>query len=77
MTEQVTLRQRIDQLRERRGMTLEDLERACGVTRRSICRGIRTRSSLAALAYGLGVAAEALVAGTDAEELWRYGVSGN
>lgn len=73
MGEVETVRERVDCLRRDRGMTLEDLERACGVSRRTVTRGIRTRSTLAALAYGLGVSVETLVAGTEKEEIWRYG----
>lgn len=73
MMGKVTIRKRIDQLRQPLGMTMEDLERAYGVSRRTITRGIRTRSTLAALAYGLRVTVEALVQGTEEEEIWRYG----
>lgn len=67
---------RVQDLLADRGKVLEDLQREVGVNRRTIYRGPKNKSTIAAIAYYLGVDAEELVAGTDAEEVWNSDTSG-
>ena len=48
------------------------MEREIGVARATIYRGIKRRTTLAAIAYYVGMTVEDLVEGTDAMDIW-YG----
>lgn len=62
---------RVQDLLALRGEVLHDLQRSVGVHRKTIYRGVKNKSTIAAIAYHLGTSAEELVAGTDAEEIWN------
>ena len=62
---------RVQDLLALRGEILHDLQCGVGVHRKTIYRGVKNKSTIAAIAYYLGVSAEELVAGTDAEEIWN------
>lgn len=61
---------RVQELLAERGEVLNDLQRGVGVYRKTLYRGPKRKQSIAAIAYYLGINAEDLVAGTDAEEVW-------
>ena len=61
---------RVQNLLAERGEVLNDLRSGVGVDRKTIYRGPRSKSTIAAVAYYLGISAEELVAGTDAEDVW-------
>ena len=61
---------RVQNLLAERGEVLNDLQRGSGVNRKTLYRGPQRKQTIAAAAYYLGVKAEELVAGTDAEEIW-------
>lgn len=64
-------RYRVQNLLAERGEFLHDLERGVGVTRQVFYNNkSKRKSTIAAIAYYLGISAEELVAGTDAEEAW-------
>ena len=65
---------RLRALLKERGCTLADLPSGCGVARETPYRGIKQRSTLAALAYFLNMDVEEMVKGTDVEELWESGI---
>lgn len=62
---------RVQDLLADRGEVLNDLQSGVGVYRTTMYRGTRQKSTIAAIAYYLGISAEELVAGTDAEEIWN------
>lgn len=66
---------RVQNLLADRGEVLNDLQRGVGVHRRTMYRGPGSKSIIAAVAYYLGVDADELVAGTDAEEIWSRDTS--
>ena len=61
---------RVQDLLAERNEVLNDLQRGVGVNRKTLYRGPQRKQTIAAIAYYLGVDAEQLVAGTDAEEIW-------
>lgn len=61
---------RVQNLLAERGEVLNDLYCGTGVTRKTLYRGPKRKPIIAAVAYYLGISAEELVAGTDAEEVW-------
>jgi len=61
---------RVQNLLADRGEVLGDLQRNVGVYRSTLYRGPKSKQTVAAVAYYLGIDAEELVAGTDAEEVW-------
>ena len=64
-------RYRVQNLLAERGEVLNDLQRGVGVTRQVFYKNTpKRKSTIAAIAYYLGMSAEELVAGTDAEEAW-------
>ena len=63
-------RSRVYSLLYEKEQTVEDITKVCGVTRWTIYRGVKTRSTLCALAYFFGITVEELVRGTDAEKIW-------
>jgi transcriptional regulator with XRE-family HTH domain len=73
--ERITLGARIRDLREQRGMTLGDLERACGVSKGYLSqleRGDASNPTIIAvgkIAHGLGVSVPELLGESPAEEL--------
>jgi hypothetical protein len=67
---------RVQDLLADRGKVLEDLQREVGVHRRTLYRGPKSKPTIAAISYYLGMNAEELVAGTDAEEVWYSDTSG-
>jgi hypothetical protein len=48
------------------------MEKAVGVARGTIYRGVKRKTTLAAIAYYVGMTVEELVEGTDAMDIW-YG----
>lgn len=66
---------RVQDLLAERGEVLNDLCRGIGVHRKTLYRGPKRKPTIAAIAYYLGVDAEELVAGTDAEEVWNRDTS--
>ena len=66
---------RVQNLLAKRGESLNDLQSGCGVNRKTLYRGPQRKQTIAATAYYLGISAEELVAGTDAEELWQKDTS--
>lgn len=48
------------------------MEQAIGIARSTIYRGVKYKSTLAAIAYYVGMTVEELVDGTDAMDIW-YG----
>lgn len=66
---------RVQNLLAERGEVLNDLQREVGVNRKTLYRGPQRKQTIAAIAYYLGVDAEELVAGTDAEEIWNKDTS--
>ena len=66
---------RVQNLLADRGEVLNDLYRGAGVHRKTIYRGPKRKQTIAAVAYYLGMIAEDLVAGTDAEEVWERATS--
>ena len=61
---------RVGRLLAERGASRTDLQRACGVNRKTLYRGPQRKQTIAATAYYFGISAEELVAGTDVEDLW-------
>ena len=61
---------RVQNLLAERDEVLNDLQRGSGVNRKTLYRGPQRKQTIAATAYYLGISAEELVAGTDAEEVW-------
>ena len=61
---------RVQNILADRGEVLGDLQCKVGVYRSTLYRGPKSKQTVAAVAYYLGVEAEELVAGTDAEEVW-------
>ena len=55
-------------------MTTYDIRPGCGVARETVYREIRSRATVAALAYLLQMDAAELVRGTELEELWAEGL---
>lgn len=66
---------RVQNLLAERGEVLNDLQREVGVNRKTLYRGPQRKQTIAAIAYYLGMDAEELVAGTDAEEIWNKDTS--
>jgi hypothetical protein len=66
---------RVQDLLAERGEVLNDLQRGAGVNRKTLYRGPQRKQTIAATAYYLGMNAEELVAGTDAEEVWNRDTS--
>ena len=66
---------RVQDLLAERNEVLNDLQRGVGVNRKTLYRGPKRKQTIAAIAYYLGVDAEQLVAGTDAEEIWSRDTS--
>lgn len=66
---------RVQDLLAERGEVLNDLQCGCGVNRKTLYRGPQRKQTIAAIAYYLGMDAEELVAGTDAEEIWNRDTS--
>ena len=62
---------RVQDLLAERGEVLNDLQSGAGVNRKTLYRGPKRKQTIAAVAYYLGMRAEDLVAGTDAEEVWN------
>ena len=62
---------RVQYLLADRGEVLNDLTCKVGVTRSTMYRGPKFKQTIAAVAYYLGVDADELVKGTDAEEVWN------
>lgn len=67
---------RVQNLLAERGEALNDLQCKVGVNRSTLYRGPKRKQTIASVAYYLGVDAEELVAGTDAEEVWQKDTSG-
>lgn len=61
---------RLRQALAERGNTLSEMEEEIGVCRSTIWRGVRQKSTIAAIAYFLRMDAEELVDGTDAMDVW-------
>ena len=53
-----------------RGETLYDLQDATGVNRTTVYKGIRSRPTLCAIAYHLGMTVEELVENTEMVDVW-------
>lgn len=68
---------RVQYLLAERGETLGDLQRRVGVYRSTLYRRPRSKQTIAAVAYYIGLDAEELVAGTDVEEVWYKDTSVN
>lgn len=66
---------RVQNLLAERGEVLNDLQSGAGVHRKTLYRGPKRKQTIAAIAYYLGVNADELVAGTDAEEVWAKDTS--
>ena len=66
---------RVQNLLAERNEVLNDLQRGSGVNRKTLYRGPQRKQTIAATAYYLGISAEELVAGTDAEEVWSRDTS--
>ena len=54
------------------GKCFYSMEKAVGVARGTIYRGVKRKTTLAAIAYYVGMTVEDLVEGTDAMDIW-YG----
>lgn len=67
---------RVQELLAERGEVLNDLQRGVGVHRQTLYYSPRSKPTIAAIAYYLGISAEELVSGTDAEEIWNRDTSG-
>ena len=67
---------RVQNLLAERGVVLIDLQLGVGVHRKTLYRGPQHKATIAAIAYYLGMSAEELVAGTDAEEVWERDIRG-
>lgn len=67
----IRFRYRVQELLALRGEVLNDLQRGVGVQRKTLYRGPKRKQTIAAIAYYLGMSADELVAGTDAEEVWK------
>lgn len=68
---------RVQDLLAERGEVLIDLQRGVGVHRKTLYNGRNhKKATIAAIAYYLGISAEELVAGTDAEEIWERDTRG-
>lgn len=52
------------------GKSFYSMEREIGVFRGTIYRGVKRRTTLAAIAYYVGMTVEELVEGTDAVDIW-------
>ena len=66
---------RVQYLLADRGETLGDLQRKVGVYRSTLYRRPKSKLTIAAIAYHMGIDAEELVAGTDVEEVWHMDTS--
>ena len=66
---------RVQDLLAERGEVLNDLQRGVGVQRKTLYKGPKRKQTIAAIAYYLGMDADELVAGTDAEEIWNTDTS--
>lgn len=66
---------RVQVLLAERGEVLNDLQRGVGVQRKTLYKGPKRKQTIAAIAYYLGMDADELVAGTDAEEIWNTDTS--
>jgi hypothetical protein len=62
---------RVQELLALRGEVLNDLQRGVGVQRKTLYNGPKRKQTIAAIAYYLGMSADELVSGTDAEEVWE------
>lgn len=67
---------RVQNLLAEQGKVMNDLQSVVGVQRKTIYKCPKKKPTIAAIAYYLGVSAEELVAGTDAEETWNKDTSG-
>ena len=61
---------RIQDLLDERDEVLNDLQSKVGVNCVTIRRGVKNKSTIAAIAYYFNMDAAELVAGTDVEEIW-------
>jgi hypothetical protein len=66
---------KVQNLLAERGEVLNDLQCGAGVNRKTLYRGPKRKQTIAAIAYYLNMNAEELVAGTDAEEVWKTDTS--
>jgi hypothetical protein len=54
------------------GKTWLDMKNKCGVDRTTVCRGVKSRHTLAAIAYFMEMSVEELIEGTEMVDVW-YG----
>ena len=66
---------RVQNLLAERGEVLNDLRRVTGVNRSTVYKGPKRKQTIAAIAYYLGISGDELVAGTDAEDVWKKDTS--
>ena len=62
--------EKVRRLLKERGETFNSMEEEIGVAKHTLYRGVKTRSTVAAIAYYLQMDAHELTEGTDIEEIW-------
>ena len=72
MSERMEFNKKLLRILRKKGKSIKGLERETGVARKTIWRGVRTRSTLCAIAYYAEERVEDLVEGTEMEDIW-YG----
>lgn len=70
MEEKTRFYDKIRRMLKARGETLMDLEYSVGVARQTVMRGVKQKSTLAAIAYHMKMPVEEMVQGTEMEEVW-------
>lgn len=68
----IQLEEKITSLLKERGETLSSLEAGCGVSRKTISRGIKTQTVVSAVAYYLNMDAADLVKDTTMQDRWKW-----
>lgn len=72
MSERMEFRKKLVRILRKKGKSIQGMEREAGVSRHTLWRGVRTRSTLCAIAYYAEDRVEDLVEGTEMEDIW-YG----
>ena len=61
---------RLKQLMKEKGKSFVDMEDKIGIYNKTVWRGVKRRSTLAAIAYYMEMRVEDMIDGTDAEDVW-------
>ena len=61
---------RLKQLMKEKGKSFVDMEDKIGIYNKTVWRGVKRRSTLAAIAYYMEMRVEDMIAGTEAEDVW-------